>query len=113
MARLACSIRANLVSTVAIVGSEGRITVPSPWLPGKIGTEATIVVERWGAETESIDVPLDADVYTVEVDAVHTSIRAGQRSAATMPWEDSLANMRTLDRWRAAVGLRFADDGSS
>ncbi len=113
LARLACSIRANLASTVSIVGSDGRITVPSPWLPGRIGTEATIVVERWGAEPESIDVPLDADVYTVEVDAVHAAIRAGKRSAAIMPWEDSLANMRTLDRWRAAVGLRFADDESS
>jgi hypothetical protein len=27
-----------------------------------------------------------------------------------MPWEDSLANMRTLDRWRTSIGLRFADD---
>jgi predicted dehydrogenase len=113
LARLACSIRANLASTVSIAGSEGRITVPSPWLPGRIGTEATIVVERWGAETESIDIPLDADLYTLEVEAVHAAISAGERSAAIMPWEDSLANMRTLDRWRAAVGLRFADDGSS
>jgi hypothetical protein len=28
-----------------------------------------------------------------------------------MPWEESLANMRTLDRWREAIGLRYADDG--
>jgi predicted dehydrogenase len=113
LARLACSIRANLASTVTIVGSEGRISVPSPWLPGRIGTEARILVERWGAEAETIDVPLDADVYTVEVEAVHASIRKGERSTTMMPWEDSLTNMRTLDRWRAAVGLRFADDGSS
>jgi predicted dehydrogenase len=113
LARLACSIRANLASTVEIVGSEGRISVPSPWLPGRIGTEARIVLERWGAEPETMDVPLDADVYTVEVEAVHGSIRKGERSTTMMPWEDSLANMRTLDRWRAAVGLRFVDDGSS
>jgi hypothetical protein len=27
-----------------------------------------------------------------------------------MPWEDSLENMRTLDRWRSSIGLRYADD---
>jgi len=113
LARLACSIRANLESAVAIVGSEGRIRVPSPWLPGRIGTEARIVIERWGAEAETIDIPLDADVYTVEAEAVHGSIRKGERSTTMMPWEDSLANMRTLDRWRAAIGLRFADDEGS
>jgi predicted dehydrogenase len=112
LARLACSIRANLDNAVTIVGSEGRITAPSPWLPGRIGTEARIVVERWGAEAETLEIPLDADVYTTEVEAVHRSIRAEERSTASMPWEDSLANMRTLDRWRAAIGLRFDDDGA-
>jgi hypothetical protein len=27
-----------------------------------------------------------------------------------MPWDESLANMRTLDRWRASIGLRYRDD---
>ena len=27
-----------------------------------------------------------------------------------MPWEESLANMRTLDRWRSAIGLRYPGD---
>jgi predicted dehydrogenase len=38
LARVACSIEANLDSSVRIYGSEGRITVPSPRLPGRIGT---------------------------------------------------------------------------
>lgn len=110
VARVACSIQANLDSSVQIYGSAGRITVPSPWLPGRIGTEARILVERWGAESETIDVPLEADVYTVEVDAVNTFVRKGERSPSAMTWDESLANMRTLDRWRAAIGLRYRDD---
>jgi hypothetical protein len=27
-----------------------------------------------------------------------------------MTWDESLANMRTLDRWRTSVGLRYRDD---
>jgi predicted dehydrogenase len=111
IARVACSIQADLDSSVRIYGSEGRITVPSPWLPGRIGTEARIVVERRG-EPEVIDIPLEADVYAIEVDAVNDSIRKGERSPTVMPWEESLANMRTLDRWRASIGLRYANDGN-
>ena len=112
VARVACSIQANLDSSVRIYGSGGRITVPSPWLPGRIGSKATIVLERSGSETEVIDVPLEGDVYAVEVDAVDTMVRKGERSPSVMTWEDSLENMRTLDRWREAIGLRFADDAA-
>jgi len=110
VARVACSIQANLDSSVRIYGSAGRITVPSPWLPGRIGSKAQIVVERWGAEPDVIDIPLDADVYTVEVDAVDAFVRKDERSPSVMPWDESLANMQTLDRWRASIGLRYRDD---
>ncbi|MGE5459909.1 MAG: Gfo/Idh/MocA family protein [Solirubrobacterales bacterium] len=110
VARVACSIQANLDSSVRIYGSEGRITVPSPWLPGRIGSEAQIVVDRWGSETDVIDIPLESEVYTIEVDAVDTFVRKGERSPSVMPWDESLANMQTLDRWRASIGLRYPDD---
>jgi predicted dehydrogenase len=111
LARVACSIQANLDSSLRIYGSEGSIHVASPWLPGRIGSEATIVVQRWGSETDVLDIPLEADVYTIEADAVNGFIGRGERTTDAMPWEESLANMRTLDRWRAAIGLRYADDG--
>jgi predicted dehydrogenase len=110
VARVATSIQADLDSSVRVYASRGRITVPSPWLPGRIGEEARIVVERWDADDEVVDVPIEADVYTVEVDAVNTFVRKGELSPSVMTWEDSLENMRTLDRWRAAIGLRYPDD---
>jgi predicted dehydrogenase len=106
LARVACSIKANLQSCVRIFGSEGWIEVPSPWLPGRLRREAPIRVERWDAPSETIEVPVDADVYGVEVDAVSRFVRDGVRSPAAMPWEESVANMGTLDRWRSAIGLR-------
>ena len=107
IARLACSIQANLDSSVRIVGSEGRMTIPSPWLPGRIGTGARIVLETRGAEAHVIDVPSSGDIYAVEVDAVHALVHAGERNPSVMTWDESLANMRTLDRWRDAIGLRY------
>lgn len=110
VARVASSIEANLENALRIHGSEGRITVPSPWLPGRIGSSAEIVVERPGKDTMVIEIPLDEDVYTTEVDAIAGSVASGERSPAAMPWEESLANMRTLDRWRASIGLRYPSD---
>jgi predicted dehydrogenase len=112
VARVACSIQADLESSVRIYGSEGRLTVPSPWLPGRIGSEASIVVERRGAGTEVLSIPLDDDVYAVEAEAVNGMVRKGERSPSVMTWEDSLENMRTLDRWREDMGLRFGDEGA-
>jgi predicted dehydrogenase len=112
LARVACSIEANLESSVRIYGSEGRLTVRSPWLPGRIGPEARMVMEPRGSEADVIEIPLDADVYTIEVDAVDAFVRKEERSPAVMSWDESLANMRTLDRWRASIGLRYPDDTS-
>ncbi len=107
LARVASSIQADLESSVRIYGSEGRITVPSPWLPGRIGTRATILVERRGGEPEEIEIPLTEDLYVTEVDAVGAFIEGHVLSPWAMPWEESLANMRTLDRWRASIGLTY------
>jgi predicted dehydrogenase len=113
LARVACSIQANLDSSLRVYGTEGRIDVPSPWLPGRIGSEAEILVHRRDAEPERLVVPLGADVYTIEVDAVNGYVLMGERSPSSMTWEDSLANMRTLDRWRASIGLRYEGETSA
>ena len=109
LARVACSLQADLNSSVSIYGSEGQITVPSPWLPGRIGSEARIMLERRGSGVETIDVAMEDDVYTIEVDAVNGFVRQGELNPSVMTWDGSLANMRTLDRWRAAIGLRYGD----
>ncbi|MGH2681524.1 MAG: Gfo/Idh/MocA family protein [Actinomycetota bacterium] len=110
LARVACSIEADLDSSVRIYGSEGVVAIPSPWLPGRIGVTAEIVIRRRGSEPDVVAVPLESDVYTVEVDAVNGFVRAGERSASVMPMEESLANMRTLDRWRRAIGVWYEGD---
>ena len=110
LARVACSLEANLESSVRVYGSEGRLTVMSPWLPGRIGTQATVVLERWGSEPQVFDIPVATDVYTSEVDAVNGFVLKGERSPSAMTWEDSLANMATLDRWRSAIGVTYAGD---
>ena len=110
IARIACSIQVDIESSLRIFGTRGRITVPSPWLPGRIGGRAEIAVQRVGSQAEVERIEPDEDEYLMEVDAVGGMVRAGERSPAVMPWEESLANMATLDRWRASAGVRYEQD---
>ena len=110
MARVASSIRVDIESSLRVFGSRGQITVPSPWLPRRIGGRAEIVVQRAGSQAEVERVEPDGDEYRIEVDAVADMVRGGERSPAVMPWEESLANMATLDRWRASAGVRYEQD---
>lgn len=110
LARVASSVQVDLESSVRIYGSAGMLALRSPWLPGRDGTRAQIVIERRGAEPDVIDVEVGSDIYRIEADAVARSVRDGDFSPASMPWDESLANMATLDRWRAAVGLSYQGD---
>jgi len=107
VAQLSSSIRTNLDSTVEITGVDGFVRVPAPWLPGKHGGPPRIVINRHGESTREIEVETTADLYAIEADAVVRNARQGRLEAAEMSWADSVGNMQTLDRWRAAVGVRY------
>ena len=77
LARVACSIQANLDSAVRIVGSEGGSRSRSPWLPGRIGGDARIVLERGDGREDDRRSTWTRDVYAVEVDAVNGAVARG------------------------------------
>ena len=113
LAQLAASILVNLrpENAVRVYGSEGAIIMPSPWHPGqRYSPPASISVRRRGEKQPreiAIDAPLD--IFAYEADVVSANI--ARRQAREMSWDDTLGNMRALDRWRAEVGLQFEADG--
>ena len=110
VAKVASAIQVNLDNALRVYGTGGTITVPSPWLPGRAGAPATIVIDRPGSPPTVIRVRPSADLYVLEVDAVNGLVRDGQTCHPLMGWDESQANMRTLDRWREAVGLHYGED---
>ena len=103
VADLVCASRVRTQSAVHVWGSAGNLAVPIPWNP----PQGKIVLSRPGADPQEIAVPSQADSYTLEVDVVARSLSDRQAPYPCMTWEDSLANMRALDTWRASVGLIF------
>ncbi|TQX84102.1 MULTISPECIES: aldo/keto reductase [Rhizobium] len=109
VAEVSCSIMAQQDNVLRIIGSEGRIEVKDFWFAsGKRGGVGQIEIIR-GDGQQTIEVEEKRYLYSFEVDAVGEAIRAG-RSEFTFPGmntDETLANLRVLDRWRASVGLEY------
>ena len=104
---LACGVRLAQENVVRAYGREGVIVVPRPlWLPPypEAGVQ-TISLERYGEDPVEIPVEAKAGLFTLQVDDVAAHIE--DRQSPAMGWDDTLGNMRTLDRWREAIGLRY------
>ena len=104
LAQLAAGVRLDLENSVSIWGTEGHIHIPRPWLAHPDPGTSTFYVQR-SAKTrrEKFAIHSDRSAYALEVDHVADHLAAGQSTAIS--WEDSVGNMRTLDRWRDAIGI--------
>ena len=106
LAQMTCGLDVTQERAVRIYGEEGWLHVPTPWSPAPDGGTSHLYLHRPKvAEPEEIAVVtpdrLPAYLYTQEADHVAASLP--QVESPAMSWADSLGNMQTLDRWRAAL----------
>ena len=100
-AALRTGIRMFDRNNVSIFGSSGSIEITDPWT---LTAEPEIVINRIGEPVERRSFPC-AGAYAVEADIFAASI--GGAEPDEMSNADSLGNARTLDLWRAAIGLTY------
>jgi len=105
VAQIATGVRLRHDNLVRITGSEGTISIPSLWIPAREGGKVSITVHRQGKDPEEIVIETKDWLYGLEADTV--ARHAAERQAPAMSWDDSLGNMRTLDRWRESIGLTY------
>ena len=104
LATLHCGFRLTQEDGIRVYGSRGRLQVPRPaWIHAlrKPVTSQIILTPADGAP-EVIEVEATQGLFAREADHVASHIE--DRQAPELTWAETLANMRTLDRWRAAVG---------
>lgn len=110
-AQLVCSPQTAKEISVRIHGADGILHIPVPFHPGTPAEgPGRLVISRPGAADEIVTCGGTADLYAIEADAVGDAIARGERESAAMSLEDSLGNMTLLDRWRAAVGVRYDNE---
>ncbi len=108
LANIATAVQLRMENVVRIHGTEGSLLVPIPWGPGIDGSSTKILLKRHDQEqpVEHTVKPY-AGLFTIEADTVAAHIQAHQAPSPAMTWDDTLGNMKTLDRWRQAIGLRY------
>jgi predicted dehydrogenase/aryl-alcohol dehydrogenase-like predicted oxidoreductase len=108
LAQLTTGARLQMEEVVRIHGSQGSIVLPEPWFPSTRGRTSSIVIHRDGEEKpEEIPVESKLNPYTLEADIVAAHIADRQAPSPAMTWDDTLSNMKTLDRWRASIGFIY------
>lgn len=86
-----------------IYGSEGYLRIPNPWTPGKDGREPQVTLNRVGNDGPQVLPCASVPLFGAEIDALWRARDHGEVSA--MSPRDSVATMRSLDRWRLGVGV--------
>ena len=115
IAQLACGTTCEMPIETVVFGTNGRLSVPNPWLPSSPArtavkplpkntrwpSEKILVWKSGGSRPKEVAVKADRDLYSYEADTVDRTIP--RRQAPEMSWDDSLGNMRLLDVWRDQI----------
>jgi predicted dehydrogenase len=91
-------------NNAAIYGDKGRITIDDPWKQGE-GKKITRW-EGWNTVAEEFEMGVsNAELYANEADAVAEFFENKECPHVTI--EDTMQQMRTLDKLRASAGIQF------
>ena len=102
MAVLTTAVRTNTPHEAFILGTNGRIKIPSPWWYPK-----TMTISVNGKADEEIHLPYEGNGYNYEAAELMTCLRTGKLESDTMPLDESLQIMHTMDEIRAQWGLKY------
>ncbi|WP_328644353.1 Gfo/Idh/MocA family oxidoreductase [Amycolatopsis sp. NBC_00348] len=104
LARLSCGFRLAQEDGIHVYGSRGQLHVPRPaWIHAlRKPVTSQIVLTPLSGEPQFIEIEASQGLFAREAD--HVAAHVGDRQAPELTWAETLANMRTLDRWREAVG---------
>jgi aryl-alcohol dehydrogenase-like predicted oxidoreductase/predicted dehydrogenase len=108
LAQCATGVQLTQDNDVHIYGSEGSIFMPYPWIPAREGGACRIFV-KLDKEKERREIVVETKdyLYGIEADVVADNLAARQAPFPAMSWADTLGNIQTLDRWRAAIGVVY------
>lgn len=108
LAALSCGPSLPQDNRVRVFGTLGSLEVVSrPWHLPDAGMPVILRVTANDGTTRTEEVVDVRSAYAIEADIVAQAIREGRRESPHMSVEDSLGNIRALDRWLAAVGVSY------
>ena len=102
VAVLGTSVSANTPQEAMVIGSEGTIHIHAPfWIP------KTLTLSRSGKDPETIELPYEGNGYNYEAQEVERCVGQSLTESATMPLDETLEIMKTMDALRAQWGVKY------
>lgn len=109
LAHLHVGFRQRYENIARVSGTQGTLTLTRPFAAGTPGSR--ILLHDPAMElVREIDTEDPRPIFAYEIDAVGHHIADRVPPHPCMGWEDSLGNMRALDRWRAEAGVFYDCD---
>ncbi len=102
LATLYASIRNATPSEAVLIGTEGWLRVHAPMYK-----PTTLTLSRAGQNDEVIEISHQGNGYNYQAAEVMRCLRAGLLESETMPLDETLAIMQTMDQIRAQWGLKY------
>ncbi|MCB8944575.1 MAG: Gfo/Idh/MocA family oxidoreductase [Ardenticatenaceae bacterium] len=102
MAVCTTAVRTNTPHEAFILGTNGRIKIPSPWWVGK-----SLTVSVNGQPDEEIQPAFVGNGWNYEAEELMACLRAGKLESEIMPLDESLQIMGTMDAIRAQWGMKY------
>ena len=96
--KIGVAIKRELENKTIIIGTLGKIVIPSPWLPEK---ESFIELYVNGKYSK-INIKSELDLFSFQIHNVNNSIKDGnlQGNYPSMSWKNSVNNMLILSEWK-------------
>jgi predicted dehydrogenase len=102
LALVSSAIRTNTPQEAVILGTEGSITLNSPWWKGN-----RLTLARAGKESEQFDLSYPGNGYNCEAAEVGRCLREGKLESDVMPLDETITIMQTMDLIRSQWGLKY------
>ncbi len=112
IAELTTSVQVSLDNQVVIIGTEGRIVVPDPWMASRVEPRDGLIEVHARGLVQKIKIPANRTSFSYEADVFATAVsdRRCEAEPPAMTWDDTLENLKVLDRWREAVGVVYVSE---
>lgn len=101
LASLITGVRINTPSEATIFGTDGSIKLHAPFW-----NVTQLTVNDHGKMTD-VETPYENGGFNYEAQEVMDCLRAGKNESATMPLDETLTIMQTMDALRAQWGLKY------
>jgi hypothetical protein len=104
-AQVTTAIVHDVGTTAIILGEDGKIVMPNPWLPGgdRQGLESEFTIHPLRGEPELVKLRAPRPVYALEAELVAETLPSLQAPWPAMTRADTLGNLRVMDAWQQGL----------